>query len=68
MLDAQDAVEGVTGTEAQITKALTLAFRDALREHRRAGLPIVVVDNGKIELVPAELIERELDASGPDHV
>jgi len=66
MLDAQDAVNGITGTEAQITEALALAFRDALRDHRRAGLPVVVMDDGRIELVPAEQIEQELDATGPD--
>lgn len=47
---------------ACILEALQLAYRDALREHRIAGVPIVIMDNGNIEAVPAEVIEQELDA------
>jgi hypothetical protein len=39
-----------------IDKAIRLAAREALLQHKRAGLPIVVYRNGKTVLVPAHKI------------
>ncbi len=40
-----------------IDRAIRLAAREALLEHKRAGLPIVVYQNGKTVLVPAHKIK-----------
>jgi hypothetical protein len=40
-----------------IDEAIRLAAREALLEHKRAGLPIVVFRNGKTVLVPAHKIK-----------
>ena len=37
-----------------IDDAMQAAFQEAVRQHHRAGLPLVVWRNGKIEHVPAE--------------
>jgi hypothetical protein len=44
----------------RISEALTLAFHDALREHRLRGEPVVVMDGDVVVSAPAEVIEREL--------
>jgi len=40
-----------------IDRAIRLAAREALLQHKRAGLPIVVYQNGKTVLVPARKIK-----------
>lgn len=45
----------------RISQALIEAHRDMLRTHRRAGVPVVVLENGEIRELPAEEIERALE-------
>jgi hypothetical protein len=40
-----------------IDRAIRLAAREALLQHKRAGLPIVVYQNGKTVLVPVRKIK-----------
>jgi hypothetical protein len=41
-------------TDALISRALNEAARDAVEIHRRAGLPLVVWQDGKVALVPPD--------------
>ncbi|RJP32187.1 MAG: hypothetical protein C4547_14290 [Phycisphaerales bacterium] len=50
--------------DARIAEALMQSFREVLRQHRLAGVPVVVSEHGKVAYVPAEEIERELAARG----
>ncbi len=47
--------------DARIAEALMQSFRQMLRQHRLAGLPVVVSEDGKVVYVAAEEIELELD-------
>ena len=53
-------------TNDKITQALAQAYRQMLHQHRLAGMPVVVSENGKILYISAEDIERELDATCED--
>ena len=46
-------------TDASISQALNEAAQDAVEVHRRAGLPLVVWENGKVVLVPADESESK---------
>ncbi|TWT42208.1 hypothetical protein RAS1_33380 [Phycisphaerae bacterium RAS1] len=63
MSDSFDPQDEIASEDARIDEALRLAYRDMLRAHRLAGQPVVVMDSGVIKEVPAEEIERELDAA-----
>lgn len=47
----------------RILRAITEGVKQARREHKQAGRPIVVEKNGKIVLIPPE--EIDLDAIPP---
>jgi hypothetical protein len=40
----------------RILRALRLAVREALQEHKRAGNPVAIWRNGRVEWVPPEQI------------
>lgn len=40
-----------------VSQAMANAFRDAVRAHRLAGVPVVVSVNGEMQHVPADEIE-----------
>ena len=40
----------------RILRALRLAVREALQEHKRAGNPVAIWRNGRVEWVPPEEI------------
>jgi len=40
----------------RISRALELAVREALRDHKRAGNPVAVWRNGRVEWIPPEEI------------
>jgi len=46
----------------RITRALQQAVREALWQHKIAGDPIVVWQNGRVEWIPAE----EIPVDGPE--
>jgi hypothetical protein len=52
-----------------IDDALNEGCREAIREHKQSGQPMVVWRNGKTVLLPAEQVEAELNGgqsgSGP---
>ena len=52
-------------TVALVTQALKEAVRDAVELHKRAGLPMVDCQDGKVVLNPAEEVEARLDAKKP---
>ena len=49
-------------TIALVCKALNEAARDAVEVHKKAGLPMVDWQDGKVVLVPAEEVEAALNA------
>jgi hypothetical protein len=54
-----------------IDEALRRGVREAIRQHRLAGVPMVICRDGKVVHVPAEQLEREMDEleradPGPD--
>jgi hypothetical protein len=44
-----------------IDEALRRGVREAIRQHRLAGVPMVVWRDGRIVHIPAEQLERELE-------
>jgi hypothetical protein len=54
-------------TEEQIMSAFNRGLRTALLQHKRAGVPIVVWEDGKVVQIPAEeiLIPKLPDADAP---
>ncbi len=49
-------IEVAINDDAAIQAALDRAFRKAVLEHRRAGVPMVFWENGKIVHVPADQV------------
>lgn len=62
--DNQEVLDRLAEAEA-VEAAVRAAVRDALRKHKRAGNPVVVWRDGKVEWVPAEriVIDDETDLS-----
>jgi hypothetical protein len=52
----QTAAE-ILGDAAGVEAAVQAAVRDALIQHKRAGNPIVVWEDGRVVWIPAEEIE-----------
>ena len=52
-------------TMALVSKALNEAARDAVEIHKKAGLPMVDWQDGKVVLVPIEEVEIALKAKKP---
>jgi hypothetical protein len=52
----QRDIEELMLDDALIDGALAEAVRDALRQHKRAGNPIAVWDNGRVVWIPADEI------------
>jgi hypothetical protein len=50
---------------ALVSKALNEAARDAVEIHKKAGLPMVDWQDGKVVLVPIEEVEIALKAKKP---
>ena len=44
-----------------VDAAMRRAMREAIRQHRLAGVPMVVWRDGKVVHLPAEQLERELE-------
>ena len=44
-----------------VDAAMRRAMREAIRQHRLAGIPMVVWRDGKVVHLPAEQLERELE-------
>jgi len=44
-----------------IDEAMRRGVREAIRQHRLAGVPMVVWRDGKIMHIPAEQLEKELE-------
>jgi len=51
-------IEGVL-----VDRAVRDAVREAIRQHRQAGLPMAVWEDGKVVWVDAAELESELDAA-----
>ena len=49
-------IEEIIDDDAAIQTALDRAFRNAVLEHRRDGVPMVFWENGKIVHVPADQV------------
>jgi len=49
-------IEEVIDDDVAIQAALDRAFRNAVLEHRRAGVPMVFWENGKVVHVPADQV------------
>jgi hypothetical protein len=49
-------IEEVIDDDVAIQAALDRAFRTAVLEHRRAGVPMVFWENGKVVHVPADQV------------
>lgn len=51
--------------EEAIDRAVTLAVREALLDHKRAGNPVAIWEDGKVKIVPPEEIILPEDTSVP---
>ncbi len=63
--DSRSPAERVADTE-RILFEMSQAVREALAEHRRAGNPIAVWRNGRVEWIPATAIPEELATPLPE--
>ncbi len=50
------SVDEALNDEKRIERAFRRAFRTAVLEHRRAGVPMVFWENGKVVHVPADQV------------
>lgn len=60
-VDIEDAFRQGT----PIDEAMNQAFRDAVLAHKRAGVPLVVWRDGRVQLVSADEIQDEAEAPAP---
>ena len=60
--DKPSRVDQVFADPRWVGEALTEAAADARERHRQAGVPMVVVREGRIEHVPAERLVPDVDA------
>ena len=54
---AGDEIDLRTATGAEVSRAIARGVREALIEHKRAGVPAVVWEDGRIVLILPEQIE-----------
>ena len=65
MLDGSERdIEELMSDDALIDNALAEAVREALLQHKRAGNPIAVCEDGRVVWVPPEEIATDSPASG----
>ena len=60
--DGPNRIDRIFADGRLIDEALAAARADAIDRHRRAGVPMVVYKDGRIEHVPAESLTPEVDA------
>lgn len=58
--------ESLTFSE-QVAIGLRLGIQDAIEEHRRAGVPMVIWRDGKVVHISPDEAAEMLRASAPDH-
>ena len=64
LADGDRALNERVGNIARNRRAMGLAIREALLQHKRAGNPVAVWRDGQVVWVPPEEIPEELDG-GP---
>jgi len=62
MNDKPNRIDQIFADERLIGEALAAARADAIDRHRRAGVPLVVVRDGRIEHIPAERLIPDVHA------
>ena len=60
--DKPSRIDQVFADPRWVEEALTAAAVDAIDQHRRAGVPLVVFRDGRIEHVPADRLAPDVDA------
>ena len=60
--DKPSRIDQVFADPRWIGEALTAAAADAIERHQRAGVPMVVFRDGRVEHVPAERLAPDVDA------
>ena len=60
--DRPSRIDQIFADGRLIDEALAAARADAIERHRRAGVPMVVLRDGRIEHVPAERLAPDVDA------
>jgi hypothetical protein len=60
--DQPSRIDQVFADPRWVGEALTAAAADAIERHQRAGVPMVVFRDGRIEHVPAERLAPDVDA------
>jgi len=59
--DEPSRIDQVFADPRWVEEALTAAAADAIDQHRRAGVPLVVVRDGRIDHVPADRLAPDVD-------
>jgi hypothetical protein len=57
-------IDRIFGQGILVDRSVRDAVREAIRQHRLAGQPMAVWEDGKVVWVDAAELERELDAAG----
>jgi hypothetical protein len=59
--DKPSRIDQVFADRRWVEEALTAAAADAIHQHRRAGVPLVVFRDGRIDHVPADRLAPDID-------